>query len=297
MKYPARRGLLGVLTAAVVVIGGLSGPARCQDKTSLWKVSSEKSVVYLLGSIHLLKEEDYPLDPKFDRAFQEADVVVFEVDPDSLQTPSLQGYILQNALCGEGETLESELGDSVYSIASALAESLGINLGPLGGFKPWFVSITIALAEMQRMGFDPALGVEMHLAGKAKADGKTIVGLETAKYQLGLFVTLTSEQQRDLLMHTLAQLSDIEGELEKILSAWKKGDLEALEDTLNRSFKEFPDIYEKLVTQRNNKWVVQIGEFLSDGKTHLVIVGVAHMPGEDGLIELLKKKGFEVEQI
>jgi uncharacterized protein YbaP (TraB family) len=268
MKHPARRHLWCVLATTAVILGGLAVcPARSGDKTSLWKVSSGKGTAYLLGSIHLLKKEDYPLDPRIDRAFDEAEVVVFEVDPDSLQAPSLQSYILQNAMCGQGETLASELGDSVYGVASARAESVGVDLGPMSGFKPWFVAVTLPLAEMQKMGFDPALGIEMHFAEKAESGGKTVVGLETAKYQLGLFVTLTKEEQRDLLMHALSQLADIEGELNKIIAGWKNGDLEAVQETLNRSFNEFPGIYRKLVTQRNENWVAQIDGFLHDGRT------------------------------
>lgn len=301
MEKFARRGLVGFLAAAAVAVLGLAAaPAqsqRTQEKTSLWKVSGGKATVYLLGSIHLLKEDDYPLDPRMGRALEESDVVVFEVHPDSLQAASLQAYVLENAFLGEGETLESALGDSVYAAASARAESLGIDLGPMKMFKPWFVSIALALAEMQKMGFDPALGVEMHLAAEAEAKGKTILGLETGTYQIGLFASLTAEEQRALLMHTLSQLDDIEKELGKILAAWKKGDTAGVEDTLNRSFKEYPEIYEKLILQRNRDWLARIEGFLAGGETHLVVVGVGHMPGEEGLLDLLVKKGFKVEQL
>jgi uncharacterized protein YbaP (TraB family) len=298
MSHPARRGLVSVTAAtALVIVGLLAGPSPCQTKTSLWKVSNGKGTAYLLGSIHLLKEADYPLDAKFDRAFEEADVVVFEVVPDSLEAPSVQSYIFENVLLGEGKTLQSELGDSVFAAASARAESLGIDLGPMKMFKPWFVSVALALAEMQKMGFDPALGVEMHFAERAKTAEKSIVGLETAKYQLGLFMSLAPEEQRNLLMHTLAQLSTFEEELEKIRTAWKTGDLESLQNTLNRSFEQFPSIYETLVTNRNRNWVAEIETFLQDDKTYLVIIGVGHMPGGEGLIELLKAKGYVVEQV
>ena len=302
MNVLARRSLIGVAaTMALVTTAWLTSPASSREpsaeKTSLWKVSGGRGTVYLLGSVHLLKEDDYPLDSRIDRAFEEADIVVFEVDPDSLETPELQTYILKNAFYDGERTLRSELGDSVYAVASARAESLGIDLASMDAFRPWFVSITLAFAELERMGFDAALGVDMHYAGKAKESGKSIVGLETARYQMGLFVTLTPEQQRDLLMHTLAQLSDIENELGKLLTAWKKGDLAIIEDTLNRSLKDYPDIYEKLMAQRNRDWVSKVDGFLRDGKTHIVIVGVGHMPGSEGLIALLEEKGFEIEQM
>jgi uncharacterized protein YbaP (TraB family) len=231
------------------------------------------------------------------RALDEAEVVVFEVDPDSLQAPDVQTFVMKHALFDDGGSLKSELGDSLYAVASAQAESLGVDIDTMGMFRPWFVSVALVLQEMQRMGFDPALGIEMHFAGEAKAKGKSILGLETATYQLGLLVNLRPEQQREFLMHTLSQLADIESELGEILAAWKKGDLSGVEDTLNRSFKDYPEIYETIVLQRNRNWVVRIEDFLRDGRTHLVIVGVGHMPGKDGLVELLKQKGFEVQQL
>lgn len=293
-------GRIAAMIAAAVLLAVVSLSADgvlSQTKTSLWKVSDGKGTVYLLGSIHLLKEADYPLNEKIDRAFEEAEVVVFEVHPDSLEAPSVQTYILENALLGDGQTLQSALGDSVYAAATAKAESLGVDLAPMQMFKPWFVSVALSLAEMQKLGFDPSLGVEMHLAKMAEAAEKTIVGLETARYQLGLFVSLTPEEQRDLLMHTLSQLSTIEVELEKIRTAWVTGDLESLQATLNRSFEEFPRIYEALVTKRNQNWVADIEGFLQQGKTCIVVVGVGHMPGDEGLIELLKAKGYKIEQV
>ena len=89
----------------------------------------------------------------------------------------------------------------------------------------------------------------------------------------------------------------MEKELAKIVTAWKSGSLDGLDETLNKSYREFPDIYERLVSRRNRNWVGQIDAFLESGKTHVVIVGVGHMPGREGLVELLSKKGYRVEQM
>jgi uncharacterized protein YbaP (TraB family) len=285
------------LGCVFLALAASAGTALGGDKTSVWKVSSQKGTVYLLGSIHMLTEKDFPLPAAMTEALEKSEVAVFEVDPDSLQTPAVQMFVLQNAMCGEGETLQSVLGDSVYALVEEKAESLGMNLAPFAGFKPWFVALTLTLAEMQRMGFDPLLGVEMQFAKSAKGAGKPIASLETAEFQLGLFIGLAGGEQKDFLLHTLSQLSDIEKELAKIIAAWKTGSLEDLDETLNKSFDEFPSIYEKLVTQRNRNWIPRIDAFLESGKTHAVIVGVGHMPGREGLLELLTKKGYVIEQM
>ncbi len=293
-RGPFRGVVAGI---AVFIVGIAACGALSTEKTSLWKVSSAKGTVYLLGSIHLLTEDDYPLDARMERAFNEAEVVVFEVDPDSLQSPSIQSYILENAMCGDGETLQSILGDSVWTVASEKSDSLGVDIRLLSSFKPWFVSLTVTLAELQKKGFDPQRGVDMHFAKKARETGKAVSALETVRYQLGLFVSLSDDEQRDLLLHTLTQLADIENEFTEILGAWRSGSLDDLQKTLNESFEAYPDVYERLIIQRNFNWVRQIETFLASGKTHLVIVGVGHMPGDRGLIELLRQEGLTVEQL
>lgn len=264
--------------------------------TSLWKVSSANTTIYLLGSIHLLKPEDYPLSEKMLAAYDQAEELVFEVHPDSLQAPALQGYVLQNAMYDEGKTLMSELGEADYKEASDLADALKIDIGMYSTFRPWFVAIALTMAEMQKLGFDPALGVEMHFAEMAKKDGKQMSGLETAKFQMELFVGMSEEMQKDMLFYTLRQMSDIEAELDKIIDSWKTGNLTGLEETLNKSLKDFPEISKKLIVARNLTWADQIDGFMQDGKTRVVIVGVGHMPGEKGLIKLLEGRGYQVEQ-
>jgi uncharacterized protein YbaP (TraB family) len=300
MRSPAmtiiRKTCLAIGVA--VFVAACVNPAIASKKkgtTSLWKVSSESTTIYLLGSIHLLKEEDYPLSEKMLAAYADADELVFEVHPDSLEAPELQGYVLQNAMYEEGKTLMSELGEADYDEAKALSDELDLNIGMYSTFKPWFVSIAIAMAEMQKLGFDPTQGVEMYFAGLARTDEKPMSGLETARYQMGLFVGLSDELQKDMLMYTLRQMSDIENELDAIVSAWKTGDLEGLERTLNKSLDEFPEIHKRLVTARNINWVEQIERFMDEGKTRVIIVGVGHMPGDKGLIALLEKQGYQVD--
>ncbi len=297
MYAPIRRicGVLGLAALAVTFLAQTPAAAR-KGTTSLWKVSSPSTTVYLLGSIHLLKEDDYPLSERMIEAYQDAEELVFEVHPDSLESPTLQGYILQNAMYPEGETLMSDLGETDYNEASSLAEDLEINLGLFSTFKPWFASMVLAITEMQKLGFSPELGVEMHFAEMARTDGKPMTGIETAKYQMDLFIGLPEDLQKDMLFYTLRQMADIESELAAIVEAWKTGDLPGLEKTLNKSLKDFPEIFDTLIVNRNLNWIEDIDKYLKDGKTRIVIVGVGHMPGDKGLIKLLKGRGYKVEQ-
>jgi uncharacterized protein YbaP (TraB family) len=293
MREVTIQTVVALLISVSVVWASTAGS---ENKTSLWKVSSPANSVYLLGSIHMLASDDYPLPEGMETAFKHADVVVFEVDPDSLQSPALQTYILSHAMYEQGKTLKSELGETAYANLYSMAESLEINLDLMNGYKPWFVSLSLPLLEMQRLGFSPELGVDFHFAGKAREGGKTILGLETARYQVDLFVSIEEERQRDLLEQTLGQLSDIEKDLDNLVTGWRAGDLAAVERILNKSLKKYPDLQETFLLQRNRNWVKEIAGYLTDERDYLVIVGVGHMAGEEGLIRLLEKSGHDVEQ-
>ncbi len=265
--------------------------------TSLWKVGSKTTEAYLLGSIHLLKDGDYPLNNLMEKAFDKAEIVVFETDLDSAQAAVIQHRILANAMYPEGRTLQSELDEATYAaVAEALSER-GLDIAQLNSLKPWFVALTVTVSELQRMGFDFTLGVDKHFHDKAKAQNKQRGTLETAAFQVDLFISLSEEENEQFLMQTLEQLDDIEKYMDVICTSWKTGDLEKLNQTLNQSFSDYPALYEKFLAKRNRNWVPKIEKYLKGDKPVLFIVGVAHMCGKDSVLDLLAKKGYSIEQV
>jgi uncharacterized protein YbaP (TraB family) len=295
--------LLLVLVAPSAV---LAQPAQDQSglaekqfppSTSVWKVTTDSSVVYLLGSIHLLKPGDLPLHPKMEEAFKDAETLVFEVDIDSAETPAFQQYVLFKSIYDGGKTLQTELGDSVYSLLKAGMSPLGLDVEQMKQFKPWVVAITFLALKLQQLGFDPDFGVDRYFYEKAKAEGKSIVAFETPEYQIDLFDSMPKSEQRALVLETLEDAANLEEMLDEIILGWRTGDLDALEATINKSLAEHPEIRERLLTARNRNWLPRIESCINGRGTCLVIVGVGHMAGEDGLVNLLRKAGYNVEQM
>jgi uncharacterized protein YbaP (TraB family) len=268
---------------------------RLSESTSLWKVETDTSVVYLMGSIHLLKEDDFPLHPKMRDVYDEAETLVFEIELDSAQTPAFQQYVLFKALYDSAKTLQTELGDSVYTLLKSGMAPLGIDIEQMKQFKPWMVAVAFLGIKLQQLGFDPNYGVDSHFHEKAKSDGKHILALETPEYQINLFDSMSASEQKSLILQTLEQAADIEQLLDEIVLHWKTGNLAGLEATINKSLADHPGIRDKLLTGRNRNWLTEIGGYLQSPGTYLVIVGVAHMSGEDGLLNLLRKAGYDVE--
>lgn len=278
-----------------------AAPAEAQfpESTSLWRVETDTSTVYIMGSIHLLKETDFPLHPKILTAFDEAQTIVLEIELDSAKTPGFQQFLLEAATYDHdsGRTLQTELGDSVYSLLGTHMATLGLAPDQMKQFEPWMVALTFLALKVQQLGFDPDFGVDAYFYEKAKARGKDIRALETPEYQIGIFDSMSPSSQRALVLQTLEQAGDIENELDRIVIHWKTGDLDGLEATINRSLVDFPEIRDLLLTKRNRNWIPEIEDCVRGRGTYLIIMGVAHMSGEEGVVALLRQAGYEVEQM
>ena len=266
-------------------------------ESCLWKATSDHGTLYLQGSVHLLTADDYPLDPAIENAYSKSDVLVFETDMNAMLAPETQQLIMAKAILPDHRTLEGELDPEVYAmLLSKLAEA-GLPALAVQKFKPWFATMTLVVLRMQAMGFDPNLGLDQYFHRKAMADKKTEVGLESIEFQINLFDALSEGNQNGYTKHALKELEQMETMLTDMMAAWKKGDLERLDEMMRASFEEYPDMYEKFVTQRNKTWAEKLAELAAKDQTCMVVVGAAHLGGKEGLLELLKAKGYTVEQL
>lgn len=267
------------------------------SKSCLWEVKTESNTVYLLGSVHMLKKEHYPLPEVMENAFIEAEHVVFEIHPDSAESPSAQFKMLRMGSLPEGETLKSSLHDTVYTLLDKKATDAGFNLELSQQMKPWMIGIMIAMAEMNQAGILPEYGVDKYFFGKSREAKKKIYGLESVGYQLDLFDSFGSGDQNEFLLHILNDLGLIESQLEEVITAWKAGDVESLEELLMSEFEDSPEIYDRLVVERNQNWMVEIKQYLKSNEDYLVVVGAAHLFGKDGILKILKDKGYKPKQL
>lgn len=267
------------------------------SKSCLWKVQSKTNTVYLLGSIHLLKKENYPLPAAMEKAFTEAQVLVLEINPDSLALPSMQQFVLSKGMFANGKTLQSSLTQETYTLAQKRATELGMNLLLVQNFEPWLVGITLTAAKLQQMGLAPQYGIDLYFFEKAKAAEKPVLNLESVAFQISRFDNMPLKQQEAFLLETLKEWEVIEKDLNEIVQAWSAGEADSLSAKLFKSFEPYPEIYAALITERNRNWLPQIEKFLLQDKTHLIVVGAGHMVGEEGLIQALLGKGYFVEQL
>lgn len=267
------------------------------EKAFLWRVKSNSVTVYILGSVHLLKKENYPLKPAIEFAFEQANKLVLEVDLNGPGQENLAQSLLKKGMSPDGKTLEESVTPETYQLAEKRAREMGIEIQAFSRLKPWLVALTISTAKLQSLGFDPNYGIDKYFSDKARKAKKETLGLETVEYQINLFDGMPSSVQEMLLRQTLKDLDVMEKEVTRIIRSWTTGDIETAEKILLESFREYPDIYQRLISDRNRMWLPQIEELLKGKEDCLVIVGAGHLVGQGGVIELLRARGYSVEQL
>ena len=250
-----------------------------------------------MGSIHLLRDSDYPLPDRVYEAYAEAEAIIMEVDMDDLDPIGTQSAVAQLGMIQDGQTLPDLLGPENYAEAQELSEQLQLPLEMVSGAQPWFAAITVELMMIMRLGFDPNQGVEMHFTGLAGEDGKEITGFETEREQLEMLAGLPMDAQVEMFMQTLRQATKIEPLMDDMVQAWQTGDVDFMEEEILVPMRESRELHEVIVAARNLAWVDDIEALLDDDDDYLIIVGTLHMVGEEGVPELLRARGLEVNQL
>jgi uncharacterized protein YbaP (TraB family) len=284
--------------AVVVVALLVSGvPSHAQGKHFLWKVEAPSgATAYLLGSLHVLAEESYPLPAAIDKAFADSQTLVEEVDLDEMSDPTAMMAALTKAMLTDGKTLEQLVAPATYAEVRKRAESTGLPMLALDRMKPWLVAVTLMAPTLQAAGYKPEFGIDRHFFDRAKKNGMKRQALETIAYQLDRFDAMALPVQEALLKATIEDLETQVTGVKEMVRAWAAGDLATVEKLALTAFKESPELYRRLLVERNENWVPHVEKCLAEKAGCFIVVGAAHLVGRDGLPALLARKGLKVTQ-
>ncbi len=288
-----KRAFIKSCTLALLAATLATGAAA---KSCLWKVTSKTGAFYLQGSVHTLKAGNYPLAPAIEQAYAASKVLVLEVDMKEMASPETQQRILAKARLPGTETLQQVLDKDTYGKLSTACAQAGLPIVALSKFKPWFATMSLVLFKLQAMGFDPQHGLDSYFHDKATDDGKKVIGLETVDFQIDLFVSLSEKNPDDFVARALADIDLLEEEIIPLERAWAAGDIDTLGALMSKSFEGYPELYKTFVLDRNARWLKTLDGLLAKPETAMVVVGAGHLPGKGGLLELLKQKGYTLEQ-
>jgi uncharacterized protein YbaP (TraB family) len=290
-----RRGADNLFTLETAT---LRGPAT----TSLWVARHGSNTVYLAGAMHLLSDADHPLPRAYDEAYEKASALYFEVDEDD---PHENGANLTQAQLSElardpqGRTLSQLLSPVTYGLLrDYLANTWKTEIASVEHWSAQMVAAMYGSWHLQAVHGVAAHGVDDYLVGRALADHKPVAGLETVASQYAVLQTMDEgieEQVVDSFLFSILSGGDILG-FEELVRIWRRGDTTELARRLKlKSVNDTAD-YRLLYANRNNAWVPQIEALLRTPQTEMVVVGVMHMAGPDGLIAQLRRRGYQVEK-
>lgn len=278
-----------IVLAAIISI--CLAPSLQAQNSILYKVEGNNiQPSYVFGTVHMLPKEDFFIEEKVKKAFSESNLIVMELDMDD---PSMQTEAMKYAMLAGDDSLKNHMTEAEYKILDDYFTSkMGVGMAGFVKMKPFVVSSTVMMAHLgQNMASFESTFVQM-----AKNQEKEIKGLETIAFQMAIFDAQPYEEQIDQVIEMLQEEGGISGYFDKIISAYKTQDITVLYESLNEFFKEDEAFKEKMLDERNQNWIPQIGEF-SKNTSVFYAVGAGHLGGEEGIIYLLKKAGYTVTPV
>jgi uncharacterized protein len=266
-------------------------------ESSVWVARSSKTTVYLAGSFHMLRASDYPLPAEFFTAYQDSRKIIFEVPPGETESPEHMGKFLSEAIYNDGTTLKEHISSAAYAKAESFCKERNYPMEQYQILKPTMFVMTLTVLEMSRIGADPKKGIDIFFNEKAVQDGKATGSLETVDQQISLLTSMDASLGSDQILESMEELKQIEVMLGELLAVWRKGDEAKMEGLYIKDLKLYPKLYQTLIVDRNNKWVRNIEGYLNGSENTMVVVGAAHLVGADGLVNLLRKRGYKVVKL
>lgn len=272
------------------------------DKRFLWKVTDGQGRhAWLLGSIHAAKKELYPLAPEIEKAFAASKILVVEADQSNVDPLKLQRMIAERGVYPPGQSLSAQMGPERAKKALELAGKVGIPAAQAERMKPWFLALNASILKIQSLGYDPKLGIDQHFMNAARARKMPIGELESAEFQLDLLSGFNDELQGLFVESTLEDLDKVERTMKEIFDAWIRGDASGLEQIVLKDGMarrpEMAPLRLKLFDERNVGMASKVEGYLKSGDVHFVIMGAGHLLGDKGVVQLLKAKGYTLEQV
>ncbi len=274
----------------------ISNAANIADEnTLLWKITGNglKKPSYLFGTMHILCADDAVLSSNLKKAIRDCDEIYFEIDMDNTQ--EMAGAIKYLRM-NDGVKLSELLTPEEYKKVDEYFKShkVPLPLTILNRFKPMFIS---SLIGERLMDCEKKNGMEEQIMSENKKNyGKETRGLETLEYQASLFDSIPYEKQAKELVNYIDSMDYYSKSSQETLDVYRKQDLRRMDSLIKKSDPGMDEYMDILVYRRNRNWVKQMPGIM-EGKTILFAVGAGHLPGDQGVINLLRKQGYKVEPL
>jgi uncharacterized protein YbaP (TraB family) len=276
--------------------------AGAQGSTPLiYEVRSATGTVYLFGTVHVGTRAMYPLSPQVENAFAASQALALEANPlDQQETAAAMARAMYQA----PDDLSKHVSPALFDQVAALTPRVGLPIEYARRLKPHLLAMTLAVMEIQRLGYDASLGLDVHFAQRAMQSGKPILELESMQGQMELFDALPADLQEGMLQMAVDTITDgsVEQEMDALLKAWIAGEASAIHAIVLHETEGLPEavaqqLQAAIYDRRNEAMAQQVAGYLAGNEPVFVAVGAGHLTGEAGIPELLRRRGFSVRRL
>lgn len=282
------------LPAWILGLALTAAPLATSAAPAIWQVSDADSKVWLFGSVHLLPKDMAWRTPELDDLLKQSEQVYFEADIGPLG----QLAVAINAIkMGFGQKVDwlANLTAEQKQTLTATIVPLGLSVEQLGALQPWLADAMIQETIIERLGYEPASGVDATLQAELPKERKAY--FETVAEQLALLAADPIDVQVKRLMLTVGTAPTLGEEMTDLADAWSSGDVDALAKEIAADPTMDEGFTKSLVTDRNTSWVKTIEDLLEDNHQDLIVVGAGHLAGDGSIVDLLANAGFTVQRI
>jgi uncharacterized protein len=262
---------------------------------ALWAVKDADTTIYLFGTVHMLPADLRWFEGGVKQAFDKSGTLVMELVMPS--DAEMQALVQELGMDPAGPSLPDQLPQAEADKFRAALADAGQPAGALDHAEPWLAATVLSSLPLRKLGYDDKTGAETVLSDAAKAAGKPVVGLETARQQLGYFDTLPLPAQRTMLVETIDDLPEAGATVNRMVAAWRKGDADGLAAVMNEDMDRSPELEQALLVNRNRRWADWIGRRMKQPGTVFVAVGAGHLAGGESVQAELAKRGLKVARV
>jgi hypothetical protein len=287
-----------ILWVTLLSVLGLNGWAQSSNNTLLWKISGKNLAKpsYLFGTIHMLCSKDIELSDSLKVAIHNADRVYLELDMDNIL--EMMGALRHMKMRNDTTLADLLTGEEYQKVKKYFNAKGGLlPFSMIETYKPMLAATTLMEGSM---GCDDPVAMEQLIMKEAKKSSREIKGLETVGYQLSIFDSIPYKLQAKQLLKIVEDADKdkeaSEQELKQLTDAYRNQELKKLETLTQKEQEGLPNFNNLLLYNRNSNWVRKLEELMPKGSL-VIAVGAGHLPGDKGVINLLRKAGYKVEPV
>lgn len=294
MRYLTTIPIRSVLIAGILLFGNRGGIAS-EGRHPLWVIEENGSRIYLLGSIHVLPRPVSAADPLITKALESSARVYFETEPAEPKEANPDRVFFEDeSSYRKGDSLDQHLSKEAKDLLHLVLPMFGVQSATIQKWKPWLVAIQLQQTLYRSKSF-AAQGVDEYYLELARKKRKRLGGLETTRAQLRSFTGMNDAEQNAYLIQTIEGLMDLKPQVEILGKAWKSGETNLFEQLADGCLQSKAG--RQLLMRRNRLWLPKIEQMLTQKTNALIIVGMGHVVGKEGVVALLRAKGHSIRQL